>query len=77
MRKFLISRQLKDMVLPEQYKDDFLHLCSPTGLVNSDVKEDVSPLTWSVKYEFNNCGDRFSFEEGRAETAITKAKSLT
>ena len=24
-----------------------------------------------------DCGDPFSFEEGRAETTITKAKSLT
>ena len=24
-----------------------------------------------------DCGDRLSFEEGRAETTITKAKSLT
>ena len=54
MRQFLISRQLKDMDLPEQYQDDFLHLCSPTGMVNADVKEDVSPLSWSVKHEFNN-----------------------
>ena len=54
MRQFLISRQLKDMDLPEQYQDDFLHLCSPTGMVNADVKEDVSPLSWSVKHKFNN-----------------------
>ena len=54
MRQFLISRQLKDMDLPEQYQDDFLHLCSPTGMVNADVKEDVSSFSWSVKHEFNN-----------------------
>ena len=49
MRQFLISRQLKVMYLPEQYQDDFLHLCSPTGMFNSAVKEDVSPFSWSVK----------------------------
>ena len=49
MRQFLISRQLKDMDLPEQYQDDFLHLCSPTGMFNTEVKEDLSPFSWSVK----------------------------
>ncbi|KAK2551955.1 hypothetical protein P5673_026951 [Acropora cervicornis] len=49
MRQFLTSRQLKDMDSPEQYQDDFLHLCSPTGMFNTEVKEDVSPLSWSVK----------------------------
>ena len=42
------------MDLPEQYQDDFHHLCSPTGMVNADVKDDASPLSWSVKHEFNN-----------------------
>ena len=41
LQQFLISRQLKDMDLPEQYQDDQYHLCSPTG---DDVKEDLSPL---------------------------------
>ena len=64
MRQFLISRQLKDMDLPEQYQDDFLHLCSPTGMVNADVKEDVSSLSWSVKHEFNNVGINWRNDSG-------------
>ena len=50
MRKLLISRQLKDMKLPDMYKDEFLSLCSPS---ESDVPE-VAPPNWCVKYEFVN-----------------------
>lgn len=53
MRKFLTSRYLADMTLPEQYQGDFLKLCSPTGMGSNDsTREDSSPSNWTVDHEF-------------------------
>ena len=52
MRKLLISRQLKDMKLPDKYKIEFLGLCSPSGMSDSDVTEEVHPHNWCVTHEF-------------------------
>ena len=54
MRKLLISRQLKDMKLPDQYKDEFLGLCSPSGMLDSDITEEGYPLNWCVTHKFQN-----------------------
>lgn len=54
MRKFLISRDLKNIKLPAQYQEHFNDLCSPTGMAEREVKEDVSYTDWSIKNEFNN-----------------------
>lgn len=54
MRKFQISRHLKDMELPEQFQSDFLKLCSPSN--NEQTKEETEHISsnWSVNHEFDN-----------------------
>ena len=54
MRKFLISRDLKNFKLPVHYHENFSDLCSPRGMEGNDVDEDYSLLEWSTKNEFNN-----------------------
>lgn len=53
MRKLLISRQLKNTKTPDRYQGDFIDLCSPSGIADSDVTEEISQ-NWSVKHEFEN-----------------------
>ena len=54
MRKFLISRDLKNFKLPVHYHENFSDLCSPRGMAGNDVEEEYSLLEWSTKNEFNN-----------------------
>lgn len=54
MRKLLISRQLKDMKLPDPYKEEYLGLCSPSGMSDSDITEEVYSHNWCVTHEFQN-----------------------
>ena len=41
------------MKLPDQYKDEFLDLCSPSGMSDSDITEGY-PHNWCVTHEFQN-----------------------
>ena len=52
MRKLLISRQLKDMKSPNWYKEEFLGLCSPSGMSNSDITEEVYSHNTCVTHKF-------------------------
>ena len=52
MRKFLLTRFLKDMKLPEEFQGNFLKFCSPEE--NSTDDKDVSPYDWPTAYEFFN-----------------------
>ena len=52
MRKLLISRQLKDMKLPDQYQDELLGLCSSSGMSDNEVTEKVSYHNCCVQDEF-------------------------
>lgn len=56
MRKRSISRQLRDMKLPNKYQDEFVTLCSPCRISDSESTEEVgsNSLNWRVKYEFAN-----------------------
>ena len=56
MRKLSISRQLRDIKLPNQYQDEFVTLCSPCRISDSESTEEVgaNSLNWRVKYEFAN-----------------------
>ena len=58
MRKLLISRQLKDMKLPDRYKEEFLGLCSPSGMWDSDITEEVYSHNWCVTHEFQNIASK-------------------
>ena len=58
MRKLLISRQLKDMKLPDRYKEGFLGLCSPSGMADSAITEEVYSHNWCVTHEFQNIASK-------------------
>ena len=53
MRKFILTRFLKDIKLPNEFQGDFLKFCSPEESTTPDDK-DVSPSDWLTVYEFSN-----------------------
>lgn len=53
VRKLLISRQSKNTKTPDRYQGDFIDLCSPSGIADSGVTEEISQ-NWSVKHEFES-----------------------
>ena len=77
MRKLLISRQLKDMKLPDKYKIEFLGLCSPSGMSDSDVTEEVHPHNWCVAHEFRNIATKAPLNgiNWRNDSGVTRPSS--
>lgn len=77
MRKLLISRQLKDMKLPDKYKIEFLGLCSPSGMSDSDVTEEVHPHNWCVAHEFRNIAAKAPLNgiNWRNDSGVTRPSS--
>ena len=77
MRKLLISRQLKDMKLPDKYKIEFLGLCSPSGMSDSDVAEEVHPHNWCVTHEFRNIATKAPLNgiNWRNDSGVTRPSS--
>ena len=53
MRKFILTRFLKDIKLLNEFQGDFLKFCSPEESTTPDDK-DVSPSDWLTVYEFSN-----------------------
>lgn len=76
MRKLLISRQLKDMKLPDQYKDEFLGLCSPSGMSDSDIVEGY-PHNWCFTREFQNIATKAPLHgiNWRNDSGVTQPSS--
>ena len=76
MRKLLISRQLKDMKLPDQYKDEFLGLCSPPGMSDSDIIEGY-PHNWCFTREFQNIATKAPLHgiNWRNDSGVTQPSS--
>lgn len=42
------------MKLPDLYKEEFLGLCSPSGMSDSDITEEVYSHNWCITHEFQN-----------------------
>ena len=53
MRKFILTRFLKDMKLKNEFQGEFLKFCSPEESTTPDDK-DVSPSDYPTVYEFSN-----------------------
>ena len=62
MRKFILTRFLKDMTLPNEFQGDFLKFCSPEESTTPDDK-DVSPSDWPTVYEFYNVATNVPLRE--------------
>ena len=76
MRKLFISRQLKDMKLPDQYEDEFLGLCSPSGMSDSDIVEGY-PHNWCFTREFQNIATKAPLHgiNWRNDSGVTQPSS--
>ena len=61
MRKFILTRFLKDMKLTNEFQGEFLKFCSPEESTTPDDK-DVSPYDYPMVYEFSNIAKNVSLK---------------
>ena len=65
------------MKLPDQFKGEFLGLCSPLGLLDSDVTEEDHRHDWCVKHEFQNIATKAPLHgiNWRNDSGVTQPSS--
>lgn len=65
------------MKLPDKYKIEFLGLCSPSGMSDSDVTEEVHPHNWCVTHEFRNIATKAPLNgiNWRNDSGVTRPSS--